>query len=149
MAGVHRTSVCPISGFISKARSEHRMLTKFGTIFLNQPVVLFVCASLCSPSPSPIPQHLSALCGEPSAFFCLSIHCVCPFFSLAPSRNSDPGSYSRLFSPVLTTRAARDFAFCIEKSSALSSLIDSRRLLSTNLYFDLSHTKNVDVFIQW
>ena len=32
-----------------------------------------------------------------------SSHLLCFFFSLLPSRNSDPGSYSRLFSPLPTT----------------------------------------------
>ena len=50
-----------------------------------------------------------------------------PFYSLPPSRNSDPGSHSRLFSPLPTT--VRALHFYREKISALSSLVDSRRLL--------------------
>ena len=49
-------------------------------------------------------------------------------FSLPPSRNSDPGSHSRVFSPPTPLR----FVPCIfyrEKISALSSLVDSRRCI--------------------
>ena len=50
------------------------------------------------------------------------------FFSLPPSRNSDTGSHSRLFSPLATTVRALHF-YC-EKISALSSLVDSRRIVT-------------------
>ena len=54
-----------------------------------------------------------------------------PFLlSPAPSRNSDPGSHSRLFSPLPTTMRA--FHFSREKTSALSSLVDSRRITPTH-----------------
>ena len=41
-------------------------------------------------------------------------------------RNSDPGSHSGLFSPLPT--AVHALHFCREKTSALSSLVDSRRI---------------------
>ena len=47
-------------------------------------------------------------------------------FSLPPSRNSDPGSHSRVFSPLPTT--VRASHFYREKTSALSSLVDSLRV---------------------
>ena len=46
-------------------------------------------------------------------------------FSPPPSRNSDLGSHSRLFSPLPTT--VRALHFYREMASALSSLVDSRR----------------------
>ena len=48
-------------------------------------------------------------------------------FSLPPSSNSDPGSHSRLFSPLPTT--VRALHFYREKISELSSLVDSRRIV--------------------
>ena len=55
-----------------------------------------------------------------------------PFFSLPPSRNSDPGSHSRLFSPLPSTVCA---LLCSrEKISALSSLVDSQHLWYQNRY---------------
>ena len=46
-------------------------------------------------------------------------------FPLTPSRNSDPGSHSRLFSPL--------FSYLYrEKTSALSCLVDSRRIACTH-----------------
>ena len=47
-------------------------------------------------------------------------------FLLPPTRNSDPGSYSRLFSPLPTT--ARALHLHREKGSAGSPLVDSRRI---------------------
>ena len=60
------------------------------------------------------------------------------------SRNADPGSHSRLFSPLPTT--VRALHFYREKSSALSSLVDSRRIVPTHtrrsyLYIYLSQYK--------
>ena len=51
------------------------------------------------------------------------------FFSSPPSRNSDPGSHGRLFSPLPATVHA--LQFYREKISALSSLVDSRRIAAT------------------
>ena len=51
-------------------------------------------------------------------------------FSLPPSRNSDPGAHSRLFSPFPTK--VRAVHFRREKISALSSLVDSRRTVLTH-----------------
>ena len=48
-------------------------------------------------------------------------------FSLPPGHNSDPGSHSRLFSPLPNT--VRALHFYREKSPALSSSIDSRRIV--------------------
>ena len=50
-------------------------------------------------------------------------------FSLPPGRNSDPGSHSRLFSLPTPVRALH---FYREKTSALSSLVDSRRIVLTH-----------------
>ena len=52
------------------------------------------------------------------------------FFSLPPSRNPDPGPYSRLFSPLPT--AVRALHFYREKDSALYSFVDSRRNVPTH-----------------
>ena len=51
-------------------------------------------------------------------------------FSFPPSRNSDPGSHSRLFSPLPTS--VRALHFYPEKTLALSSLVDSRRIVLTH-----------------
>ena len=51
-------------------------------------------------------------------------------FSLPPSLNSDPGSHGRLFFPLSTT--VRALHFYREKISALSSLVDSRRIVLTH-----------------
>ena len=48
-----------------------------------------------------------------------------PFFSLPPSGNSDPGSHNRLF-PTATVGA---LLFHRENISAISSLVDSRRIV--------------------
>ena len=53
-----------------------------------------------------------------------------PFYSLPPSRDSDPGSHSRLFS--LPTHYGSCLEFHREKISALSSLVDSRRIVLTH-----------------
>ena len=52
-------------------------------------------------------------------------------FFVPPSRNSDPGSHSRLFSPVTHT-AVRALHFNREKVPALSPLVDSRRIVLTH-----------------
>ena len=51
------------------------------------------------------------------------------FFSLPPIRNSDPGSHSRLISPPPTT--VRALHFYRQMISALSSVVDSRRIVFT------------------
>ena len=51
-------------------------------------------------------------------------------FSFLPSRNSDAGPHSRLNSPLSTT--VRAFHFYRDKTSALSSLVDSRRIEPTH-----------------
>ena len=55
-------------------------------------------------------------------------------FSLAPinSRNSDPGSKSRLFSPLHTTTVHALHFNCEKTHSAPSALIDSRRIAPTH-----------------
>ena len=50
--------------------------------------------------------------------------------SLRPSSNSDPGSHSRRSSPLPTT--VRALFFYRDKNSALSSLVDSRRIVPTH-----------------
>ena len=50
--------------------------------------------------------------------------------SLPPSRSSDPGSHSRLFFPLPTR--VRALHFYRENISALSSLVDSRRIVPTH-----------------
>ena len=65
-------------------------------------------------------------------FFFFSIPCiVLPFCSLPPSRNSDPGSHSRLFSPPTHYGSCLAFFFR-EKILAFSSLVDSRRIVLTH-----------------
>ena len=61
-------------------------------------------------------------------FFPIPFFIFALLFSLPPSRNSDPGSHSRLFSPLTTTVTAyygTCLAFYREKESTLSSLVDS------------------------
>ena len=68
--------------------------------------------------------------------FCFSFFVSVPFiifallFSLPPSRNSDPGSHSRLFSPL--THYGPCLAFFFREMSALSSLFDSDRIAPTH-----------------
>ena len=65
-------------------------------------------------------------------FFYFPSHLLCsPFYSLPPSRNSDPGSHNRLFSPPTHYGSCLAYlVFCFrEKISALSSLVDSRRIV--------------------
>ena len=52
-------------------------------------------------------------------------------FSLPPGRSSDRGSRSRLFAPLPFTVLASQFYR--EKISAISSLVDSRRIAVWNL----------------
>ena len=56
-------------------------------------------------------------------------HLLSSFYSLPPSRNSDSGSHSRLFFPP--THYGSCLAFFREKISALSSLVDSHRIVLT------------------
>ena len=63
-------------------------------------------------------------------YFSIPLITFALLFSLPPSRNSDPGSHSRLFSPPHTT--VRALLFDREKISALSSLVDSRRIVPTH-----------------
>ena len=58
------------------------------------------------------------------------------FISLPLSGNAHPGSHSRVLSPVLTT--VRVLHFYREKISALSSLVDSRRILVLSEDYDTS-----------
>ena len=55
-----------------------------------------------------------------------------PFFSLPPSRNSDPGSHNRLFPPLPAT--VRALHFYRENISVSSSLVDSRRIVLYSRY---------------
>ena len=63
-------------------------------------------------------------------FFSLPFIIFALLFSLPPSRNSDPGPHSRLFSPLPNT--VRALHFCRDKISSLSSLADSRRIVRTH-----------------
>ena len=69
-------------------------------------------------------------------FFCYFYFFSIPFiifallFCLPPSRNSDPGSHSRLFSPP--THYGSCLAFFSRKISADSSLVDSRRIATVD-----------------
>ena len=67
-------------------------------------------------------------------FFFNSFYYRRPSFSLPPSRNSDPGSHSRLFSPIPTT--VRALHFYPEEISALP-LVDSRRMRFYNIIGDV------------
>ena len=62
-----------------------------------------------------------------------------PFRSLSPSRNSDPGShaYKTLLPPLKTLLPPLSYGSCLyfvhgEKTSAVSSLVDSRRIVPTH-----------------
>ena len=63
-------------------------------------------------------------------FFAIPFIIFALLFSLPPSRISDPGSHSRLFSPLPTT--VRTFNFYRKMISTLSSLVDSRRNVLTH-----------------
>ena len=75
-----------------------------------------------------------ALCCIPSRitffFFFLIPFIFSPFFSLPPSRNSNPGSHSGLFS-LLPTHYGSWLAF-LSQDLALSSLVESRRITLTH-----------------
>ena len=64
-------------------------------------------------------------------FFATTLIMFALLFPLPLTRNSNPGSHSRLFfpSPLRTVRALH---FYREKISALSPLVDSRRIVSTH-----------------
>ena len=62
-------------------------------------------------------------------FFPIPFILLALLLSLPLSRDSDPGSYGRLF-PLLTT--VRALHFYREKIAALSSLVDSRRTAPTH-----------------
>ena len=55
-----------------------------------------------------------------------------PFYSLPPSRNSDPGSHTVAGSCPRLPTTVRALHFYREKISALSSLVDSRRIVLTH-----------------
>ena len=61
--------------------------------------------------------------------FFLSHSLSSPFYSLPPSRNSDPGSHSRLFPPP--THYGSCLAF-LSREDFSSSLVDSRRIVLTH-----------------
>ena len=61
--------------------------------------------------------------------FVIFVH-IFIFFSLPRSRNSDAGSYSRLFPPSPDT--VRALHFSRGKISALSSLVDSRQIVPSH-----------------
>ena len=64
-------------------------------------------------------------------FFSHPIFIVFALLVLLPlSRNPDPGSHSRLFSPLSTTVLA--LHFFREKGAALSALVDSRLIVPTH-----------------
>ena len=63
-------------------------------------------------------------------FSILPIHYLRPSFSFPPSRNSDPGSHSRLFSPPTPQYGSR-LAF-LSREDFSSSLVDSRRIVLTH-----------------
>ena len=65
-------------------------------------------------------------------YFSHPIYYLGPSFSLPPSRTSDPGSHSRLFPPPRHPTTVRVLHFYREKKSALSSLVDSRRIVPTH-----------------
>ena len=64
------------------------------------------------------------------------------FFSLSPSRISDPGPHNRLSSPLSTT--ARAFTFIASRLFSPSSLVDSRRVLAEPKYFQyVQHARSM------
>ena len=63
-------------------------------------------------------------------FIFFPIYYLRPSFSLPPSRNSDPVSHSRLFSPPSPLRFV-PCIFYLDSISALSSLVDLRRIVAT------------------
>ena len=73
------------------------------------------------------------------------IYYIRPSFSLPPinGRTSDPGPHSTLFSLLPTT--VRALYFYREKTSDLSSLVDSRRIGPTHA----RHSQQLIFFFQW
>ena len=71
-----------------------------------------------------------------AVYFMINFYFSTPFIIFTglvlvpPSRNSDPGSHSRLFSPLPT--AVRALHFYREKDSALSAIVDWRRIVPTH-----------------
>ena len=80
-------------------------------------------------------------------FFPYPIHYLRSPFSLPPidSRNSDPGSHGRFFSLLTAVRA---LYFYREKIWALSSLVDSRRIVPTHARGALSSWPFFPFFLQ-
>ena len=94
-------------------------------------------------APSRPPRLLHTTCAL-LLYSCCCLLCVFPIpfiifallFSLPPSRSLDPGSRSRLFSPLpITVRALHCYR---EKISALSPLVDSSRIAPPSGRFFLS-----------
>ena len=100
-------------------------LCTYDTYVLQHKQQLFVFIDICS-----LRIILGVLCTLfflSLFFFSMTFIIFALLFSIPPSRNSDPGSHSRLFCPPYPLR----FVPCIfyrEKISALSSLVDSRRM---------------------
>ena len=63
-------------------------------------------------------------------FFFLIPFMIFAFPCSLPRRNSDPGSHSRLFSPLPST--VRALHFYRENSLAVASLVDPRRIVPTH-----------------
>ena len=68
-------------------------------------------------------------CLSGSLFFFPSHLLSSPFYSLPPSRNSDPGSHSRLLSPPAHYGSCLAF---LSREDFSSSLVDSRRIVLTH-----------------
>ena len=81
-------------------------------------------------------------------FFATTLIMFALLFPLPLTRNSNPGSHSRLFfpSPLRTVRALH---FYREKTWALSSLVDSRRIVPTHARRSQQLTILFFVFLFW
>ena len=78
------------------------------------------------PTPALLIRNPRCVCIRSSFPSCFMV--VALIFSLPPSRNSDPGLHSsRPSSPLTTAVRALEGIFIARKTSALSSLVDSRR----------------------
>ena len=101
----------------------------------HSPYASYITVGSCSGLLAPMHTIQKSECDRIKAsFLCCIFHPISylrpSILSLPPSRNSDPGSHSRLFSPLSTT--VRALSFCREKTSALSCLVGLPRIVPTH-----------------
>ena len=128
--GSHHHAFSMSTMLMSSAPPRHRCGWRgepMGRVLWSRTVARWESIVACGASTNPSWKQWLVLC----IFTVFLSHLLSsPFLSPSPSRNSDPGTHSRLLSPLSTT--VRALHFHRENTSALSSLVYSRRIAATH-----------------